>query len=142
MGNKRKSKHAAIDNAKRLFADTPDQDTITIEQAIKSWGRPEDKDYETNKTWLANKLTDLKYYKLVTPLYDYGDGRKKLNKIQLTMEGKKALGRLQTEPTEEIEVNKKQKVLITDVLSLVARLKKENPEYEIIFDMKLKENIS
>ncbi len=134
-----KSKESAIDAVKRMFASNPIDDTVSIEQIFSTWGRPQDVKHEINKGWLSNKLTALKHHNLVVPLYKFEDGRKKLDKIQLTTEGKRALGRIINSHEHE-DISKRPNVVfsIGDVMAIVAKLKKDNPEYEINFDVRLK----
>src|SRR2546430_1213581 len=84
-------KEVAIETLKKMFSNTP-EDVIEVDDIYKAWERSlED---EKNKVWLANKLTDLKYYNLVKSNYSFKSGYRSLVNIQLTMEGKKALRRI------------------------------------------------
>jgi hypothetical protein len=145
---KYKTKETAIANVKRLFANSPASNTITLQEAFAAWGRnPESK--QTNMYWLYNILNQLKYHNLVTPVYAIINSKRVISKIQLTIEGKKALGRIESEnkPTsnenilnaeiKEVE-NKHRIISLESIMKEIPRLKKENPEFEIIFDVKLR----
>ncbi|KKQ43429.1 MAG: hypothetical protein US60_C0002G0037 [Microgenomates group bacterium GW2011_GWC1_37_8] len=140
-----KSKDASIANVKRLFSNAPDKDTISIEDAFIAWDRPNPEDVEANKAWLSNMLYHLKYHNLLTPVYSFSSGRKKLEKLQLTLEGKKALGRIEGEQNSEIgSITSSKKAdeshSFIDVMKIIAKLREDNPEYDITFDVKLKSN--
>ena len=144
-----KSRESSIENVKKLFANT-DSDIITLEEAFAAWGDRNDMSFEDNKSWISNLLTHLKYNKLVKPIYSRKNKKRILTKIQLTLVGKKALGRLDENLGETIETDPKtpeqiynsmsnSTVSMSDAMKLIARLRKENPDYQITFDIKLKE---
>lgn len=140
MGNKSsiKSRGSAIAVLKRLFLKSPDEDSVDIATAFESAGRGL-KNSEKNKSWLSNKLPTLKYHNLLNVVYSYDSGRRKLDRLKLTLDGKKALGRIEeidgspSKPTSGAEANS-----ITDLMNLVSQLQKKYPEFEITFDVKLK----
>lgn len=140
---KYKNKETAIENVKRLFSNTPSDDTVTIEDAFVAWGRPNPENNETNKAWLSNMLFHLKYHDLVLPIYSYAGGHKKLTKLQLTFTGKKALGRI-GEITEHANENQNplasngNTIDFRNVKSVIEKLKEANPEFEFNFEMRLK----
>lgn len=136
---KYKSRNAAIENLKRFFANTPTDD-ITLVEAFTGWGRPNPENVEANKPWLSSELVHFKYHNLLAPVYAYSDGRKKLVKLRLTLEGKKALGRLVSDPEEDKETtaNSINTASLSDVARIVADFKAQHKEYEITFDVKLR----
>lgn len=134
-----KSKDSSIQNIKQFFSSTPD-DVISLQDAYVAWGRDVTKENE-NKSWLSNKLTALKYHNLVKPIYTLRNGKRMLDKIQLTMEGKKALGRIGDDTSNDIssqKTNNHPKVSLEEIMKVVPQLRKENPEFEITFDVRLK----
>lgn len=141
MRNKKiKSKSASIENVKRFFANTPDKDVISLEEAFRAWGRPNPENIKANKAWLSNLLFHLKYHNLIIPVYTFKNGRKKLDKLRLTLKGKRKLGRIENSNGGENEVVSKHNncLSFTDIMKMVAKLRKGNPDYEITFDVKLK----
>lgn len=134
-----KSRNSAIENLKQFFSNTS-KDIISIHDAYVAWGRNLE-NAEGNKAWFSNKLTYMKYHNLVKPVYVVRNNRRNLDKIQLTMEGKKVLGRIEGSSDENISSStngNNNSLSIADVMKIIARLRKENPDYEINFDVKLK----
>ena len=135
-----KKEDSAVDNVKRFFSNSPNSDIVSIEEAFASWGRP-NSDPEKNKAWLSNVLFHLKYYDLVKPGYSYSHGRKRIEKIQLTLKGKKALGRIESENVNEggSAIEKRDGITIEDILKALPKLRKENPDFNIMFSVSPKE---
>jgi len=136
-----KTKEAAIENVKRLFSNTPEKDSVSIKDAFVAWQRPNPENVEENKAWLSNMLFHLKYHNLLNPVYSYRSGRKTLDKLQLTFEGKKALGMINSElgtSDTDTSINNGLSLSFTDVMKIIAKLRKDNPDYEITFDVRLK----
>lgn len=133
-----KSKTAGIETLRRFFPDNS-ADEVSIDEALQAAGRPmEMEKAEDNRAWLSNKLTTLKYHNLLTVHYTYDDGRRKLDRLRLTLNGKRALGRVEDGGYGEIEPKMNNVVTPPDIMKEIAQLKKNYPEYEITFDMKLK----
>lgn len=136
-----RTRDAAIENIKKSFSNTSG-DIISADDLFMAWGRNPEK-REDNKSWLSNKLTHWKYHDLVQPIYNYKSGHRVLEKIQLTLTGKKAIGRI-GENVESINVTSPinngngTTPSLKDVMEMVAELRKKNPDYEINFDVKLK----
>lgn len=137
MLRKIKNLDSAIDNVKRFFSNSPDSDVVSIEDAFKAWGRPET-DPEKNKAWLSNVLFHLKYHDLVSPIYSYSHGRKRIEKLQLTMKGKKVLGRIGIDDDTAVQ-NKSNLISIEDILKALPKLRQENPDFNITFSVSPKE---
>lgn len=138
------SKESSIETVKRLFSTTSNEDAVSIQNAFLAVGRDPVKVKE-NKDWLSNKLTHLKYHNLIKPIYSFKTGYRVLDKIQLTLEGKKALGRIETDVIEKntnstLTNPNNSSSSLTDLMQIIAKLRKDNPEYEITFDVKLKGN--
>ena len=136
-----KTRESAIENVKRIFTNTA-EDVVSLQDAYIAWGRNTENEVK-NKEWLSNKLTYLKYHNLVKPVYSYKSGRRKLEKLQLTLEGKRELGRIEDSPhtnsVASLAIKSDDNPLsIADAMKIVAKLRKENPDYEISFDVKLK----
>ena len=137
---KHKSRSSAVKTIKRFFANTSD-DSISIQDAFSSWGRDLER-VKDNKAWLSNKLTHLKFYELVTPIYSYGEGPRKLEKLELALEGKRELGRigrnLESSNGVSASANGRSVISLEEIMKAVPKLRKENPEFEITFDVRLK----
>lgn len=136
---KYKSKDSAIETVKMLFQDVG-EDTLMLDDIFLKFNRDLG-NKEKNKSWFSNKLVPLKYHNLVGSKYSFANGRKTLVGIQLTMEGKKLLGRIgdqQEEIKQQAAVNNLPDKLMQAMKS-IAELRAEMPEYEITFDMKLKD---
>ena len=139
--NYRKTEEAAIENVKRFFSKNPDDDAISLESAFIAWGRSNPENIEQHKAWLANNLSHIKYYGLIRPIYSYENARKRLVKLQLTTKGKKAIGRIEDYENDNSGVATDTNggtSSITDVMKIVSQLQKKHPEFEITFDVKLK----
>jgi hypothetical protein len=93
---KYRSKETAIDNLRQFFSKM-EQDAITLEEAVKAWGGRENYSNEQNENWIRNKLTHLKYHNLIKPVYKLRNGRRVFDRIQLTLEGKKAIRRIEVD---------------------------------------------
>ena len=135
------TKEAAIENVKKMFSNTS-EDLISIQDVYKTWERDPEQEVR-NKGWFSNKLINLKYHNLVKPVYVMRNHRHTLDKIRLTLEGKRALGKLEYDndphdPTSTIPNNNIDTITISDAMKIVATLRDKNPEYEITFDVKLK----
>lgn len=95
-----------------------------------------------NRNWLSSKLTYLTRYDLVKPVYK----GIVLDRLQLTENGKQVVGRkneinqrsssLKSETETKAEYQNH--LFLPDVLKTISRLREENPEFEITFDVKLK----
>lgn len=140
---KHKSRSTAVHMLKRIFKNTP-EDFINLEGVFNAWGRDLSK-LEDNKSWFSNKIPHLKYHELVTPVYSYGNGPRRLEGIELTLEGKRELGRT----GETVSINNgvspltnghiASKVTLEGAMDIVKQLKEVYKDtYEITFDVKLK----
>lgn len=132
------SEQAARDNLRNFFSRNPSDNTISVNEIFVATGRAH-LDDELNRSWLSNKLTPLRQYNLVNTIYSH-DGKKGLDKIQLTVQGKRALGRISDHPALELDATlHKQNISIAQVQEAVRALRKKYPEFEVVFTMKLRE---
>ena len=139
---------STVENVKTLFSQT-EKDTITLEEAFTAWGDRGNISDKRNRVWISNLLTYFKHYELVKPIYSRKNKRRILTKIQLTLIGKKALGRVDEsmritpEPARETQESHPDgtngKMSLSDAMQMIAKLRKDNPEYQITFDIKLRE---
>lgn len=134
-----KSELASIENVKRLFLDTPEKDVITLEDAFKSWGRKNPEKIEAHKPWLSNMLLPLKYHDLLVPVYSFDTGKKKIVALRLTFKGKRALERIESDYGVENTIKSVKNISLDDVVKAIPKLRKENPEFNIIFSVTPKE---
>lgn len=130
------SKESAINTTKQLFSST-ETDAVTLTEAAKAWGR-EDYSEKKNRRWLDNKMTHLKYHNLITPVYIRRNSRRILDKIQLTLEGKKAIGKIESQNDKVSVGTMTDDISFNEVMKLISKLRETNPEYQITFDIKLK----
>ena len=139
---KYQSHAAAIETLRAFFSNQPSSDVASLQDIYAAAGR-DLSNPELNKTWVANKLTHLKHYQLVEPIYARSAGnRKMLDKIQLTHEGSIALGRETNEypaqpaiPTNSGFASVTLESIATDIKAYM----KENPSIEIQLSVKLKD---
>lgn len=137
---KYKSKDSAIEVLKRLFSSSPNDDFVNINDAFHAAGRDIEKEAE-NKAWISNKLPTLKFHNLITVKYSYDTGHRKLDRLFLTLEGKRALGRIGdtiNEINKNVNYGNGSIDSIVDIMNIVAQLKKKHPEFDITFDVRLK----
>lgn len=129
------SQKAATETLQSLFSHTR-EDKITLDEAFRAWGR-ESYSLEKNKHWFDNKMTHLKYHSLIKPVYERRNARRVLFGIQLTLLGKRALGRIEgdNKNTESSSVNN---ISLGQITKLVSLFKKQNSEYDVVFEVKLK----
>ncbi len=127
------SRESAIDTAKQIFSRTQG-DSVTPREAAVAWGR-EAMSEKDNRRWLDNKMIHLKYHNLIMPVYSRRNSRRVLDRIQLTLDGKRAIGRIETTKDD----THKSLQLLSDLTKQVAKFRQDNPDYQIIFEVKLKE---
>lgn len=161
MYMKYKKEQSAIKNLKRIFRNTPESDSILLDDIYPIFGRDLTK-AKSNKNWITNVMSHLRYHNLIASTYTYYTGKRVLSGLQLTMKGKKALGRIDTSTKDydflgapnavyplsnnnlfkipDLTEMKMERDLdnVSNILKAIAKLKNDHPEFEIIFDMKLK----
>ncbi|HSW99541.1 MAG TPA: hypothetical protein VLH38_00730 [Patescibacteria group bacterium] len=138
------SKDAAIENLKRFFSEVPTANAVSVKDIFIATGRDLAKSKQ-NKSWLANKLTAMRDYDLVVRHYS-SDGKKKLEKLSLTPEGKKALGRAEDDtasaatPVPANATNSlADEVTPETVYRAIKVLREKMPSFEIVFEIKPKD---
>lgn len=131
---KYKSLAAAKETLKRFFSADPTADRISVEDIFVATDR-QSHSKQANLAWLSNKITTLRYHNLVDAEYSY-DGRRRLQALSLTLDGKRALGRIKEAgtPGGTPAVSG-----LTDVLALVSQLRKDYPEFDIALTVKPKD---
>lgn len=139
----KRSKEASVGNLKRFFLNTPNDDYISLTGIYVAWERTQYTE-DKNKIWLGNVLTSMKYHNLVKPVYKVRNGRRVLDGIELTMEGKKALGRIEgVESISDIRPtnNWTKELSVEQIMKAMPRLRRENPEFNITFSVVPKESL-
>jgi hypothetical protein len=76
----------AIETTRRLLGG---KEEVTLAEVYQVSNR-ENKDEEVNRLWVTNKLTHLKHYGLVEPIYTEGRPNRLIG-VRITSEGKKAI---------------------------------------------------
>jgi len=132
--------HSATNTLERFFSKYPNADSITVEEALIGAGRDAEEYQSKNEGWLSNKLTGLYYHGFVNPVYSHRPYRK-LEKLELTSKGKKALNRLEELSSPHNEESTADQISYFTLVKAVAAFKKDNPEYEVRFEVKLKERL-
>jgi hypothetical protein len=130
---------SAIDGVKQIFSNTS-EDSVTVEEAAQAWDRNGFTD-EQNARWLGNKMTHWKYHDLVRPVYKRRNSRRVFGKIQLTLKGKRAIGRIKSINKTRIKTSKSpetRNISLSEFMKLLPKLREENPEFDINFEVKLK----
>ncbi|HET7638916.1 MAG TPA: hypothetical protein VFK47_09280 [Ktedonobacteraceae bacterium] len=131
----------AIDTTKAFFQG---REEVTLEDVYRAMGRDNKAD-EVNRSWITNRLTHLKHYGLVEPVYTKGRPSRLIG-IRLTEQGKRAIK--QVALNEHSAVSDMPNVvgdttevdtLIRSVRASIAVLEKKLPaELEVVFDVKLR----
>lgn len=136
---KYKSRKASEETVRRFFANSPDSDSLSLDEIFIATGR-QNKSEDRNRAWLANLSTHLYYHNLLKPVYSYDEGRKKLKGMQLTLDGKRALGRVDADNVPAADVaNPGGKVTsLNDVAQAVKEFQDNNPEFDVVFDVKFR----
>jgi len=134
-----KPQRASAATLKRFFKDT-NQNVVSVKGIFKATGR-ESKPEKRNRAWLANKLVDLRKDGLITSVYSF-EGNRKLDKIRLTEEGKKVLGRVKSvsanNPTQQALIPGVQSAerpledILESVVSDIQTLKQRLPSFDVI----------
>lgn len=133
-----KTKEAAVDNLRKFYSSTS-SDKLTTDEAIIAWGR-DPLDQEKNRAWFSTLLGHLKYHNLVKPVYSMRNSRRVLDGIRLTNEGCRVLDRAEYNDSHDNNGYSVQKrVDEFDLMKNVADFRKNHPEYEVMFSIKLKE---
>jgi hypothetical protein len=131
--------HTANEYLRSFFTNVPG-DVVSLDQIFASEGR--DLGHEVrNKMWLGNKLTPMRRYHLVTPIYK----KRRLVGLRLSKDGKIVLGR-GIDITTNVSMplngtkNKNGPMSLEDILSGIAKFKRENPDLKVTFSITSKED--
>ena len=128
---------AATETVREWFGDQPAADVLSLAEIYQNAGRdPSNKDL--NKSWLGNKLTHLKHYGLVAPIYSHGR-RKVLDKIQLTGEGKKAIWGSNGGPGEA-PVIQPRAISLETIARDINEFEEQNPSIRLELLVRIKKN--
>jgi len=119
---------AAVEALRSLFEDSAIT-VRTVDEIFEVTGRSLNSS-EQNRKWLTNRLTDLKHYDLVKPLYTEGTP-KILAQVQLTQEGRHAL---ETSSSNELGRN----VSLESIARDIKEFEKQNPSICIDFSVSVK----
>ncbi|MBI3379563.1 hypothetical protein HY029_02270 [Candidatus Gottesmanbacteria bacterium] len=105
-------------------------------------------DMDKNKRWLGNKTTYMKRLNLIEPKYEKRGHTTILVGIKLKEAGKLALERIKgnlngTSNSKNYSAvapatGGNHEITIKEVMAAIPRIRKENPEFEIVFYVKLK----
>lgn len=142
---KKMTETSAVRTLERFFLKYPDSDTITPSQILSGVSRNTAEYEGKNEGWLSNKLTGLYYHDLVRAHYSYHPWRK-LEKLELTIKGKRALGRaaepvIATDdamPADSDTSIRRQSMSQQDLARAIVDFRNENPDLEVVFEVKLK----
>ncbi|MBT3249956.1 MAG: hypothetical protein HN846_04715 [Candidatus Pacebacteria bacterium] len=138
-----RSYEATVSMLETFFESTLDN-LVTVESIYKSWGRQTD-DPIKNKAWLASCLVHLKHHDLAYPIKERRNNRNSTVGLRLSNKGKKTLGRSKdlNSPSinsmKPLSTTKNTKIDHETMMNLVAQFKKDNPMYEVVFEIKLKD---
>lgn len=133
-----KSRNVAVNTLKRFFAEKPNSNELGYDDIINATKRT---GYarKKNMAWLSNKWPSLKYYEFIRIDYEYGDGPKKFGKIVLLPEGRRALGRQETQTQTSLIASNSDEVTPETVLRDVKVLREKYPSFEVVFDFRPKD---
>ena len=139
------TRETAIANIKKFFKDAT-SDSVSVEDIYKAVGRNLAEPHK-NRVWLAYKLTSLQDHGLFTRQYTKHKGQQKLVRIALTERGKRALSQPPQTEQQALPGNSDsalheivREITISAVRRDIETLRQKEPELEITFSIRLKEN--
>lgn len=139
--NNKISEKAAVELLGRLFANAT-SDELTLDEVYAAANRA-DRDPETNRNWLNGILAKLRDHNLVTVISKYENSRSKLDKVKLSAVGKYSLGWPGGEANNSVvsipAVPRVAIVTYNDLAKAVAGFRKDNPDFDVVFEVRLKE---
>lgn len=132
------SLQAAVGTLKRFYKNSPEEDSISLEQIVDASDR-QSIDSDKNKSWIGNKLTHLKHHELLEPEYSY-DPRKTLSGVKLTSLGKEAMGRHDVSGksapiTDTTQINT---ISLESIARDIRAFSKQNPSIKVTLSVELK----
>ena len=98
------TEYSATRTLLRFFSKSPDSNSVTKDEIFASWERDKPEYAKKNEGWLSNKLVGIYSYNLAKPVYSYHPYRK-LERLELTIKGKRALGRVDVPGVAEESTN-------------------------------------
>lgn len=130
--------NTAINTLSTLFSKTS-ANKISLQEAYEAVNRQED---PKRRDWIRHVLTDLKKYHLAAPLYAPSKTGKKLESIELTIEGQQALGRSKevintSASSDHNHINKSYKYneeAISEALDTIMSWLQKHPLFTITLD--------
>lgn len=136
----RLSREGAISNLKIFFGNAG-ADYVSVEDIFKNAARGE-YSLESNRKWLYNRLTLIKPYSLYEKVNGVQNGVRITQGLALTPEGRRALhGDKQTSNTKSAAGNRSgRQITFRSVQDDIKVLRERYPEFEIIFDARLKDD--
>lgn len=138
------SEKAAIQLLGRLFVDVGVEE-LTLDEVYAAAGRA-DISPETNRNWLNTVITKLRQHSLVNTIDKYENSRTKLDKLKITIAGKTALGWPVNnfQPTQMGYTplpSRAMTMSYNDLAKAVASFRNDNPDFEVIFEVKLRSSL-
>jgi hypothetical protein len=143
----KKKDNSGVRNLKRVFSDTT-SDVMTLDEIYKAAGVA-DINPQVRIMWIANRMKEFERYNLVEPINDTNFN---LEKIRLTEEGKRVLGRIPEDSEKQMTgshskesmfIDKKDENIISlrEVIDLFSGLSNNDQGSKFSIDIKLKEGI-
>ena len=142
------TRDTAIKHTQALFEETT-EDFISARDIFIARGRNLENEVG-NKAWLSNYVSPLKKYNLVVPQYTQRNGKRVLNGIKLTLEGRMFVRNLMAHPGPSVspnpEIPREQRELFENgtnvsletATGVIAEFKRQHPEFEVVFEIKLR----
>jgi len=131
------NQNSATNTLKRFFAQSPESDEVTLQDIWRATGRTH-YDEPANLAWLYNKMSLLRYYNLIDTKYKM-DGRKKIDRLALTLEGKRILGRVTGGDKSQAPVGRPSSRVVTlqAIAEDIDEFMRQNPSIRLDLDIKL-----
>jgi hypothetical protein len=124
------TQRAAIAALRKIFVDS-DKDILTLDEIFDVVGR-DPRQPESNRRWLQNRLTTLRYYEFVAPIYTKyttsSNPHRKLVKVQLTPTGKTAL-------TSEVS---SRAITLESIARDIKAIERQNPSIALDFTVRVR----
>lgn len=131
-------------NMLETFFESTLEDSVSVDSIYASWGRKTE-DPIKNKAWLSSCLIHLKEHDLALPVKERRNSRNKIVGLRLTEKGKRVLGKKseQSNSGDRVSISQESSRIHAidheNMLRLIAQFKKDNPMFDVIFEIKLKE---
>lgn len=146
--NKSISEEAAITNLKGFFSHSPKgTKEVSLEQIFLAVGR-HNMDAAINRSWLANKLTPIRKYNLINPVYEYEGKKRRLTKVKLTPKSEGLLGlNIEHKRDKEEDVSYQntspsvRQVTLESIAQDIREYEKHNPSIELDLNVKVRKSL-